>query len=175
MPSLLEDPSFPEDVKERARGILAGCRGGSLGAYSDSPGIEIIRRHVAEYIERRDGHPASWENVVLCAGASEGIRVRDKQTDNPRISQSNTGSSLFIIYPFFFFFHITVLFICLIIFTIYLIYTKEIDPVLTLLPDKNCLNSCLLVIVSSEHSYIYIHSSSLYGQSFFSFWWLCAR
>ncbi|XP_050692956.1 alanine aminotransferase 1-like [Eriocheir sinensis] len=74
MPSLLEDPSFPEDVKQRARGILAGCRGGSLGAYSDSPGIEIIRRHVAEYIERRDGHPASWENVVLCAGASEGIR-----------------------------------------------------------------------------------------------------
>jgi len=27
----------------RAREILAGCRGGSVGAYSDSPGIEIIR------------------------------------------------------------------------------------------------------------------------------------
>lgn len=74
MPSLLDDDTFPEDAKQRARGILAGCRGGSLGAYSDSPGIEIIRRHVAEYIERRDGHPSSWENIVLCAGASEGIR-----------------------------------------------------------------------------------------------------
>ncbi|ROT70730.1 hypothetical protein C7M84_010968 [Penaeus vannamei] len=30
--------------------------------------------HVAEYIERRDGFPSCWENIVLCAGASEGIR-----------------------------------------------------------------------------------------------------
>ncbi|XP_050704696.1 alanine aminotransferase 1-like [Eriocheir sinensis] len=74
MPSLLEDSSFPEDAKMRARCILEGCKGSSLGSYSDSPGIEIIRRHTADYIEQRDGHPASWENVVLCAGASEGIR-----------------------------------------------------------------------------------------------------
>lgn len=74
MPSLLEDSSFPEDAKQRARDVLAGCKGSSLGSYSDSPGIEVIRRHVADYIERRDGHPASWENIVLCAGASEGIR-----------------------------------------------------------------------------------------------------
>jgi hypothetical protein len=25
------------------------------GSYSDSPGVEIIRRHVADYIQRRDG------------------------------------------------------------------------------------------------------------------------
>lgn len=81
MPSLLDDDTFPEDAKQRARGILAGCRGGSLGAYSDSPGIEIIRRHVAEYIERRDGHPSCWENIVLCAGASEGIRVRHTERE----------------------------------------------------------------------------------------------
>ena len=78
MPSLLEDSIFPEDAKERARGILAGCKGTSLGSYSDSPGIEIIRRHVADYIERRDGHSSSWEDIVLCAGASEGIRVRER-------------------------------------------------------------------------------------------------
>lgn len=43
-------------------------------SYSDSPGIEVIRRHIAEYIEKRDGHPSSWEDIVICAGASEGIR-----------------------------------------------------------------------------------------------------
>lgn len=82
MPSLLEDSHFPEDAKGRARDILDGCKGSSLGSYSDSPGIEIIRRHVADYIERRDGHPASWENIVLCAGASEGIRVRARVIHN---------------------------------------------------------------------------------------------
>ena len=145
-PPLLESDEFPEDAKDRsflphliwhflpnltpclcvnnffhiicrARAILAGCKGGSVGSYSDSPGIEvrfqltfipqlgkcwangyhcntfywqIIRRHVAEYIEQRDGMPAGyagenktsdnkalcisfsdWKNIILCAGASE--------------------------------------------------------------------------------------------------------
>lgn len=74
MPSLLDDPTIAEDVKERARAVLTGCKGSSLGSYSDSAGIEVIRRHVAEYIERRDGFPSNWENIILCAGASEGIR-----------------------------------------------------------------------------------------------------
>merc|ERR1719300_627408 len=76
-PPLLESDEFPEDAKDRARAILAGCKGGSVGSYSDSPGIEIIRRHVAEYIEQRDGMPsgyADWKNIILCAGASESIR-----------------------------------------------------------------------------------------------------
>lgn len=74
MPTLLDDPNIPADVKDRARGILRGCKGSSLGSYSDSAGLEIIRRHVAEYIERRDGFPSCWENIILCSGASEGIR-----------------------------------------------------------------------------------------------------
>merc|ERR1719225_249003 len=76
-PPLLESDEFPEDAKDRARAILAGCKGGSVGSYSDSPGIEVIRRHVAEYIELRDGMPsgyADWKNIILCAGASESIR-----------------------------------------------------------------------------------------------------
>ena len=48
-PPLLESPDFPDDAKSRARDILNGCKGGSVGSYSDSPGLEIIRRHVAEY------------------------------------------------------------------------------------------------------------------------------
>lgn len=75
-PALLDDPKFPEDTKKRAREILAGCRGGSVGSYTDSPGIEYIRKHVAEYIQKRDGGvPCDWQNVVLSAGASDGIKA----------------------------------------------------------------------------------------------------
>ena len=71
-PPLLESADFPEDAKSRARAILEGCKGGSVGSYSDSPGLEIIRRHVAEYIKERDGGIESdWHNIILCAGASE--------------------------------------------------------------------------------------------------------
>merc|ERR1711962_1877170 len=51
-PELLNSKDLPEDAKDRARAILGGCKGGSAGSYSDSPGVEIIRRHVAEYIEK---------------------------------------------------------------------------------------------------------------------------
>ncbi|XP_060535868.1 alanine aminotransferase 1-like [Cylas formicarius] len=73
-PKLLDDPQFPDDTKERARTLLKGCRGGSVGSYTDSPGIEVIRKHVAQYIERRDGIPSDWQNVVISAGASDAIK-----------------------------------------------------------------------------------------------------
>jgi alanine transaminase len=73
-PVLLDDPRFPTDAKARAKDILSGCRGGSVGSYTDSPGIEIIRRHVAQYIERRDGIGSNWENIILSAGASDSIK-----------------------------------------------------------------------------------------------------
>merc|ERR1712183_270732 len=75
---------FPEDAKERARTILKGCKGESVGSYSDSPGIEIIRRHVADYITERDGGvECDWRNIMLCAGASEGIRAILKLMTHP--------------------------------------------------------------------------------------------
>ena len=56
--------------------FCAGCGGGSLGAYSDSVGVEVIRRHVAKYIEERDGGiPCDYNNVILSGGASEAIKV----------------------------------------------------------------------------------------------------
>ena len=75
-PPLLDSADFPADAKSRARAILDGCRGASVGSYSDSAGIEVIRRHVAAYIEKRDGGiKADWEDIILSAGASESIRV----------------------------------------------------------------------------------------------------
>ena len=42
-PSLLDSPEFPADAKSRANDILNGCKGRSVGSYSDSAGIEVIR------------------------------------------------------------------------------------------------------------------------------------
>lgn len=76
-PKLLNDTSFPSDVKQRAKDILNGCKGGSVGSYTDSPGIEIIRKHVAEYIQNRDGGVScDWQNVILSAGKIHWISYR---------------------------------------------------------------------------------------------------
>ncbi|CAG0913679.1 unnamed protein product [Notodromas monacha] len=68
--------SAPADVKDRVKRILDGCKGRSVGSYSDSPGLEVIRRDVADYIRARDGGiESNWEDVMLCGGASDGIRA----------------------------------------------------------------------------------------------------
>lgn len=74
-PTNFKEAKYPEDAKKRARIILDGCGGGSVGAYSDSAGILPIRKHVAEYLKLRDGGvPARWEDIYLCAGASQSIK-----------------------------------------------------------------------------------------------------
>ncbi|CAK8696006.1 unnamed protein product [Clavelina lepadiformis] len=73
-PDLLKTNNFPDDAKDRAQRILDGCGGGSIGAYSASQGVEIIRNDVANYIERRDGGLKSDpNNIFLCTGASDGV------------------------------------------------------------------------------------------------------
>ncbi|XP_020946136.1 alanine aminotransferase 1 isoform X2 [Sus scrofa] len=73
-PDLLNSADFPEDAKRRAQRILQACGGHSLGAYSISPGIQMIREDVARYIERRDGGiPADPNNIFLSTGASDAI------------------------------------------------------------------------------------------------------
>ncbi|XP_036400341.1 alanine aminotransferase 2 [Megalops cyprinoides] len=73
-PELLDSPVFPEDAKVRARRILQGCGGHSIGSYSASQGVDCIRQDVAAYVEQRDqGVPASWDNIYLTTGASDGI------------------------------------------------------------------------------------------------------
>ncbi|MBN3302175.1 ALAT2 aminotransferase, partial [Amia calva] len=73
-PELLSDKQFPEDAKQRARRILQGCGGGSIGAYSASQGLECVRQDVARYIEHRDGGiPSDPNNIYLSTGASDAI------------------------------------------------------------------------------------------------------
>ncbi len=71
----LSDPNIPEDVKQRIEEILSYCGGQSVGAYSDSASVEIIRKHCAEYITERDGIQSDFNNIVLTTGASEGVRA----------------------------------------------------------------------------------------------------
>lgn len=74
LPELMKGDLFPEDVKSRAQDILNHCGGKSAGAYSDSAGVEVIRKHVAAYISQRDGVKAHYEDVLLSTGASESVR-----------------------------------------------------------------------------------------------------
>jgi len=84
--SLLENPGLLEqedvlttslgyktDVLDRAKRLLKEVK--SVGAYSQSQGAPGIRQSVAEYIERRDGYPASFENIYLSNGASSGVNT----------------------------------------------------------------------------------------------------
>lgn len=74
--SLLDSPNMPNDVKDKVREILNYCGGKSVGSYSDSCGVEVIRKHVAKYIEERDGGVRSdWQNVFLATGASQCVKI----------------------------------------------------------------------------------------------------
>ncbi|XP_061879650.1 alanine aminotransferase 2-like isoform X1 [Entelurus aequoreus] len=71
---LLNDSTFPEDAKSRARRILQSCGGHSMGSYTASQGIDCVRWDVARYIEQRDGGvECDPDDIYLTTGASDGI------------------------------------------------------------------------------------------------------
>lgn len=88
LPDLMREGRLPKDVVSRAQDILNSCGGKSVGAYSDSAGVEVIRQHVAQYIQDRDGVPAKYEDVLLSTGASESVRsvlnMLNNQTNGKR-------------------------------------------------------------------------------------------
>eukprot|EP00048_Salpingoeca_helianthica_P023030 m.21822 g.21822 ORF g.21822 m.21822 type:complete len:499 (-) comp8153_c1_seq1:43-1539(-) len=48
--------------------------GAKTGAYSDSQGIEFVRKQVAEFISKRDGVKSCASNIFLSSGASESVQ-----------------------------------------------------------------------------------------------------
>ena len=75
-PELMDGPAaavFPSDAIERAKAYLNAVR--SVGAYSHSQGIELVREEVAAFISERDGFPSNAENVFLTDGASPGVQA----------------------------------------------------------------------------------------------------
>lgn len=72
----MNSPEYPADVKERACALLSGCQGGSMGSYTDSAGLEIVRRQVSDFIKARDGGiSCDWHDIYLTGGASPGIKT----------------------------------------------------------------------------------------------------
>lgn len=73
-PPLLDQNVFPADVNARCKEILGTIRG-SIGCYSDSVGLAIVRKHVAKYIEDRDGYPSNPNNLIVTNGASSSVKL----------------------------------------------------------------------------------------------------
>ncbi|KAI5120386.1 hypothetical protein M0805_000166 [Coniferiporia weirii] len=64
---------FPEDTIARAQEILEEV--GSIGAYSHSQGVPLVRKSVADFIAERDGYPSNPDDIFLTAGASAGVAL----------------------------------------------------------------------------------------------------
>ena len=69
----LPPPLFPPDAIARAREYVDAV--GSVGAYSDSQGVLIVREQVAAFLRERDGLDAEASDVFLTDGASAGVRA----------------------------------------------------------------------------------------------------
>ncbi|KII91504.1 hypothetical protein PLICRDRAFT_51647 [Plicaturopsis crispa FD-325 SS-3] len=65
--------AFPKDVIARAKELQEEI--GSVGAYSHSQGVPLIRRSVAKFIEERDGYPSDPAHIFLTGGASAGVSL----------------------------------------------------------------------------------------------------
>ena len=99
---LLEVPEvgrlFPSDVIARAKLLLDQIPGG-VGAYSESAGAFVMRKLVADAIERRDGHPCNPEDIYMTDGASPGVHymmdlfIRDGRNDAIMVPIPQVGQS----------------------------------------------------------------------------------
>mmetsp|Transcript_8542 Transcript_8542/g.20571 ORF Transcript_8542/g.20571 Transcript_8542/m.20571 type:complete len:654 (-) Transcript_8542:4518-6479(-) len=66
---------FPRDVVERAREYREIIGPSGTGAYTHSQGVLGLRKHVAEFIQNRDGYKSYPGNIFLTNGASTAISM----------------------------------------------------------------------------------------------------
>ncbi|XP_015759566.1 PREDICTED: alanine aminotransferase 2-like [Acropora digitifera] len=74
-PRFLDDPNYPQDIREKAQRILEAKPGFSIASYTDAAGLRIIREHVAQFISKRDGYEADTEDIYLTSGGAQGIQI----------------------------------------------------------------------------------------------------
>ncbi|XP_026462672.1 alanine aminotransferase 1-like [Ctenocephalides felis] len=67
-PTLCCQPNFPTDAKSQAMAIIRSTTSQSLGSFADFRGISVVRQHIAEYIEDRDGIPANVDDIFIVSG-----------------------------------------------------------------------------------------------------------
>lgn len=79
---------FPADVIAKAREYREIIGPSGTGAYSHSQGVLGLRKHVADYIAKRDGYPAYQGNIFLTNGASAAIGM----VLQALIAQNNDGT-----------------------------------------------------------------------------------
>ncbi|EAY12632.1 aminotransferase, classes I and II family protein [Trichomonas vaginalis G3] len=70
--SLLDLPQIPAEVKDRVNVILNSMTL-EFGGYTKSAGIDIVRQHVAEFINKRDGYPTKPDDIFLSSGVIDAI------------------------------------------------------------------------------------------------------
>jgi len=78
-PSLMDSDIFPDDVRQRAQRLLNDTSSGSIGAYTHSQGLAVVRDTVCDFICQRDGLTRSDdiirpEDIFITNGASPGIK-----------------------------------------------------------------------------------------------------
>ena len=66
---------FPVDVIEKAKNYRAAIGPSGTGAYTHSQGLPKFRQNVADFIAKRDGHPAYPGDIFLTNGASSAIQM----------------------------------------------------------------------------------------------------
>ncbi|XP_022791360.1 alanine aminotransferase 2-like isoform X3 [Stylophora pistillata] len=74
-PDLQNDERFPQDAKRRAKRILDDMIGHTVGSYTATQGINVVREDIANFISQRDGHPAVADDIYLTDGGAEGLEV----------------------------------------------------------------------------------------------------
>jgi aspartate/methionine/tyrosine aminotransferase len=66
---------FPADVVRRAKRVREILGGAGTGAYTGSQGALGFRKDIANFIAKRDGHPAFPGNIFITNGASSAIEL----------------------------------------------------------------------------------------------------
>ena len=83
---MTNSPDFPSDIKDKVECLLSTCAQESLGSYTETQGLIIVREAIAKYIERRDGYPSNPSDIYISNGTTDGIPIIIKllMNSNPK-------------------------------------------------------------------------------------------
>ncbi|XP_034412092.1 alanine aminotransferase 1-like isoform X1 [Cyclopterus lumpus] len=91
-PQLVDSDTLPVDVRQRARMLLRGCAGGSVGSYTAPAGTSEIVHGISEFITRRDGGAPSYpENIYISPGSQWALQNIINVLVNSEPSSPKTG------------------------------------------------------------------------------------